>query len=397
MSQLGYSEESISETISLLEKEETSSSTQVSSKFSVCGGVALASALTMALMVFGLTASGHNLATIATTAFQQDQLAPLTPHQDEPMPEPFWVTTKDVANDAWKVQDAFYNFFFLKGQTVSLKKNGETYSATFFDSITSVNDKTGEKTLFGYFNPVSPQGQPSNLFNFNYGDVDPKTGLARAGVMSVRCGPELAIQQITQTAPSRYMIRATTPQMCSPKAIYYYLKEKSVSVYDGNWWSYKIEFWSGANAARLFQYHIDDDEPSKSQRYFVGQINNQLSGEDTDMSFAGGDICPATNKAFIGAVKVSCGCNFAIDSVIEHDACHLIYNVVHPAACEDKVPQCSSNNLRAEISSHKATKLSSAPVLPKKFPRDLVAKGTGISEVVAMATRPHKSHRAAKK
>jgi hypothetical protein len=335
------------------------------------------------------------MATIASTALEAVGVAPLTPTQNDPLPQPFWVTWQDVRAQ-YHVQDAFYNFFFLKGEKVSLEESGVTYSATFFDSITAT-DSSGVVTTLGYFNPVSPKGLPSNMFNFNYGDVDPKTNSNRAGVMEVICGSELAITSVSEEAPSKFSIRATAPQMCSPKALYYYLKDHFVSIYDGSYWTYKIEFWTGTTAARIFQYHMDEAEPDKSVRYFVGQIDSALTGDDM-MSFSGGDMCPATNAPFTGVVNVQCGCTFEIASVVEDKVCVSTYTINHPAACESgKVPKCSSTNLRAEIASHKASQLTEAPELPKKFPRDLVAAGTGVGTVTGPVTHKTKSKRAMKK
>ena len=89
------------------------------------------------------------------------------------MPRPFSVNYLDVDHNKHIVQNAFYNFWYLKSKTLefdnSEEEAGATYKLTFFEDVRRIE---GEKTtVLGFFSPVIPEGQPSNKFSLDFGDV----------------------------------------------------------------------------------------------------------------------------------------------------------------------------------------------------------------------------------
>ena len=86
------------------------------------------------------------------------------------MPKPFYVIKNDVDHHKNVIQNAFYNFYFLKDVSIDYEStdNGDDvkYTVSFFDRVIKTID--GKETVLGYFSPVIPEGQPSNVFNFQY-------------------------------------------------------------------------------------------------------------------------------------------------------------------------------------------------------------------------------------
>ena len=210
---------------------------------------------------------------------------------DEPIPQPFWVVRQDIPSP-WKVQDAFANFYYLKGKSSTLdRSNGGSLTVNFFDSIKLTN-ADGTVTTMGYFNPVSPKGLASNIFNFEYGDKCPASGTYTEGYVELICGPKISVVSISETdRPCKYKIVATAPQRCSAKDLHPYLAATSTETSDGAYWMYKINFHEKEHSpSRVFMYH-PSNAAGHTERIHLGEIESSLASA-TEIPFSKGDINP---------------------------------------------------------------------------------------------------------
>jgi hypothetical protein len=133
--------------------------------------------------------------------------------EGNPMPVPFWIIRQDVP-EPFKIQNAFYNFYYVKNKVISLTQSSSKYSVKFWDSVSAVNED-GKEIKLGYFNPLSPNGLPSNVFFFEYGDRCEETDDFRQGKLELKCGDELELVSVSEVEPCKYKVIATAPERCS--------------------------------------------------------------------------------------------------------------------------------------------------------------------------------------
>jgi len=270
----------------------------------------------------------------------------------EVMPVPFWIIRQDVP-DPLKVQDAFYNFYFLRGKSASLKAGDFEYEASFFEGVKRKNSD-GTVTSLGYFNPTSPKGLPSTRFLFEYGDKCEATNDYREGQVDLVCGDVLEITEVSEISPCRYDVKVSTPEVCSAKSKYLFLKGTSLSAADGGWWQYKINFFKHeGKESPIYQYH---SEGSNSERINLGSIKENGLDSQGRMVFHNGDICESSGNPREGTISVECGCEYEIANFMEQHPC--VYDVVvkHPSACASTPSHCGSvSNFKAELLAKKQT------------------------------------------
>ena len=133
--------------------------------------------------------------------------------EGDPMPVPFWIIRQDVP-EPFKIQNAFYNFYYVRNKVISLSQSSFKYSVKFWDSVSAV-DEDGKEIKLGYFNPLSPNGLPSNVFFFEYGDRCEKTDDYREGKLELKCGDKLELVSVSEVEPCKYKLIATAPERCS--------------------------------------------------------------------------------------------------------------------------------------------------------------------------------------
>jgi len=222
MSQLGYSDENLA----LLESEEVMDSSAYNKSSEACGYKSAATffaLISLVLVVFGVYTNADSIGTLVDMDFRIIKTAPVVDTDDVNVLTPFYVDRQSVPH-SYIVQNAFYNYFFLKGKQASFTKGIYTYSINFFGEITRTDDKNNILSL-GFFNPVIPNGQSSNVLNFNYGDVCNDNKDPIGGTVVIKCGPALSASSVHVTwAGCKYKFVVRTPEVCSPKDIYPYLQ-----------------------------------------------------------------------------------------------------------------------------------------------------------------------------
>ena len=143
----------------------------------------------------------------------------------DPMPVPFWIVRQDVP-EPFKIQNAFYNFYYLRNKVISLTHSSSKYSVKFWEYISKI-DEDGKEIKLGYFNPQSPQGLPSNLFFFEYGDRCEETDDYRFGKFELKCGDKLELVSVSEIEPCKYLVVATTPERCPKRHKHSTLRKES--------------------------------------------------------------------------------------------------------------------------------------------------------------------------
>ena len=258
------------------------------------------------------------------------------------------------------IQNAFYNFYFLKDVSIDYESTSNEqkvkYTVSFFDKV--MKTMNGKTTTLGYFSPVIPEGQPSNVFNFQYGDLckKHKTGVRDehiSGKLTLNCGLKQEITSVDETDPCKYKLLMTTPEMCSPKEAYSFLDENDIEVSDGIWWKYQINFFKKGHGSHIYKYHVGPGETS--ERVHLGSITDSLNADGT-LQFTSGAVCKDELSGWKtlpreGHIVVECGCEFGLKKIIETSQCQYAMTVTHPEACgDDKAfPGCSKLNLRSEL------------------------------------------------
>jgi len=326
--------------------------------------IAIASTLAIIFVMLGFS-QNHPVAKTATT--QLRSLLELTIQGDR-MPVPFWIIRQDVP-DAFKVQNAFYDFYYLRDKKATLVDGDLTYVANFWEGV-KVVDGSGNSIQLGYFNPITPKGLPSNIFIFEYGDKFPSTGKFREGQLELQCGENLEIVSVSDITPGRVRVVVTTPERCSVHKLHPYLKASSVAVTDNAFWTYKVNFMRhSASLSPVFQFH---SEGADSKRILLGSVEEMLDS-NKNIKFSNGDICEGTQARRQGTIKMECGCEYQIAKVSEVKYCVYEMVVQHPAACEN-TPKCDAAEMKKELIERKRdmVQLEHEPVLPNSFPRDLL-------------------------
>jgi len=288
--------------------------------------------------------------------------------QGERMPVPFWINRQDVDKNPYLVQNAFYAFYYLKGKTASLEVGSDTLSVKFFDSITKT-DSQGKVTTYGYFNPLTPNGLPSNTFMFEYGDVCEATKDYREGQVELECGPSLAVTSISEITPCRYRIIATTPERCSATELHSFLGSSSLEASAG-FWNFKVNF-GGSKHSHVVQYHKDSDI---HERVLLGHIDKQVD-ENKNIKFVNGDLC-ASGKHREGTIKVECGCQYEMTKLVEAKECVYEMAIAHPDACTTPL-NCDKKQSLRKTSLDKVVTSESFDHAPTdkelgNYPRDLL-------------------------
>jgi len=327
--------------------------------------ILVASTLAVVFIMLGFS-QNHPVAKAAST--QLRSLLDLT-IDGERMPVPFWLIRQDVPN-AYQVQNAFYDFYYLRNKQASLVDGDLTYTATFWEGV-KVVDGSGNSIQLGYFNPISPKGLPSNVFIFEYGDKFPATGKYREGQLELQCGDNLEIVSVSDITPGRVRIIATTPERCTVHKLHPYLKASSVAASDNSaFWTYKINFLRhSASASPVYQFHSDG---VNSKRHLLGNIEELLDSEK-NIKFSNGDMCEGTRAHRQGTIKLECGCSYEISKVSEVKYCVYEMVVAHPAACQE-TPKCDAAEKKEKLMDTKRgmVQLDHEPVLSSSFPRDLL-------------------------
>lgn len=293
------------------------------------------------------------------------------------MPVPFWTIRQDVDKNKMKVQNAFAALYYMKDKEATMTNDdGVKYTASFFDKVT-MTGKDGKDTILGYFNPTTPEGLKTTTVMLNYGDKCAATNDYREGQVNLECG-YLGITKVVEITPCRYVVTVTTPEVCSAKDFYDYLKSSSVEANDGGWWNYKINFFRHKTGESPFvMFHSDG---AHSSRIKIGDINPTLN-EDADMTFQG-DLCESTKAPRTGTIKVECGCVYAVKSLTEPQVCEYEMVITHPKACKEE-PKCDMSALKVELLNKKrAERMMTEPgdwdeiystrMTKDKFPRDLL-------------------------
>lgn len=294
----------------------------------------------------------------------------------EDMPVPFWTIRQDVDKGKMKVQNAFAALYYMKDkETTMTEDDGTKYTASFFDKVTMTKD--GKETVLGYFNPTTPEGLKTTTVMLNYGDKCTATNDYGEGQVNLECG-YLGVKKVEEITPCRYVVTVTTPEVCSSKDFYDYLKSSSVQANDGGWWNYKINFFKHNNGdSPVVMFHSDGVH---SARIKLGDINPTLN-EDAAMTFTG-DVCETTKVPRTGTIKVECGCTYAVKSLTEPQVCEYEMVLTHPKACKEEL-KCDMSALKAElIEKKRAERMMTEPgdwdeiystrMSKDKFPRDLL-------------------------
>lgn len=317
----------------------------------------LLSVISLVLIIFGLSHGHPSLKFASINNMIHTSLALLT---DAEMPKPFYVIRNDVDHNKMMVQSAFYNFWFLKEVALEYTNSddGSKYEVSFFEKV-SKTDQQGNKITLGYFSPVIPEGQPSNVFTFQYGDLckEHVTGVRDDhidGTIALKCGISQEITGVKKIDACTYKVEATTPQMCSPKEVYSFLNEKVVEVSDGSWWNYQINFFKKGHGSHLYKYHVGTSD-SSSERIHLGSITDSLNADGT-LQFISGAVCKDEVSGWKtlpreGSIHVECGCELGLKDITEISQCKYDITVAHPGACSDgeEPPSCEKLNLRAEL------------------------------------------------
>jgi len=359
------------ESVNLIVREEVE--TKVSTKRGIY--IMIATIAALALLGLGFFHESH---TMRNTATRLRGLLDMT-IEGHPMPVPFWIIRQDVA-DPWKVQDAFANFFYLKGKSATLEhSDGSSVLVNFFDSIKRTNND-GSTTTLGYFNPTSPKGQPSNVFNFEYGDkctasTNPNYDYTE-GFLELVCGPELSIVSVSETdRPCKYKVTATAPQRCGAHELHPYLAATSAEASDNQYWTYKINFFKSSSPSHVFAYH-SASEAGHTERVLLGDIEPTLDA-DKNIRFRNGDLNPVTKKRNQGVIRLECGCDYALQKMTEVTPGNYEAVVTHPKACMN-VPQNCDKADAEEKSNDKNKLLLSTAQKPSyeslgRYPRNLLS------------------------
>jgi hypothetical protein len=351
---------------------------EVDTKVSNKRGIYIMIATLSALVLLGLGFI-HESHVMKNTATHLRGLLDMT-IEGRPMPVPFWIVRQDV-DESWKVQDAFANFFYLKGKSATLKNSdGSSVLVNFFDSIKRTNTD-GSITTMGYFNPTSPKGQPSNVFNFEYGDKcaassNPNYDYTE-GFLELVCGPELSILSVSETdRPCKYKITATAPQRCAAHELHPYLVATTAEASDSQYWTYKINFFKESNSpSHVFAYH-SSPESGHTERVLLGDIEPTLDA-DKNIRFRNGDLNPITKRRNQGVIHLECGCDYSLQKITEVTPGNYDAVVTHPKACMNTPQKCDKADTEEDASSKKSKLLIATSKKPSyeslgKFPRNLL-------------------------
>ena len=297
------------------------------------------------------------------------------------MPKPFYVVKNDIDHHKNVIQNAFYNFYYMKDVSLNYDEEDVKYTVSFFEKVSKIVD--GKGITLGYFSPVIPEGQPSNVFNFQYGDLckEHEVGVRDEridGKLTMECGSKQEITDVEKDDDCTYSIKMTTPEMCSPKEVFSFLNENSLEVSDGSWWNYQINFFKDGHGSHIYKYHVGPGETS--ERVHLGSITDSLNADGT-MQFTSGAVCKDEVSGWKtlpreGHIAIECGCEFALSKLEEVSQCQYAATVTHPNACSDKegVPACAKLNLRAELLLKRTSSLKGRPSKEAlgKYPHNLL-------------------------
>ena len=238
---LGYSEYSLRE-IERQELVDQPNDGEVSerAKMFTCS---LLSFISLVLIIFGYASNslGYSPALVLPTTIGEMSM------KREYSTKPFSVDELDADNRENIVENAFYNFWYLNSKILLFENEKEgssvKYTVTFFEDVKKTKD--GVTSVLGFFSPVIPEGQSSNIFNLQYGDVcveaeEEEEKKHVRGTVEVVCGEELAVTSLVENDPCSVSIVVTSPERCNPKEIYGYLSGKEALADDGEYWHYKV-------------------------------------------------------------------------------------------------------------------------------------------------------------